>query len=74
VEKEVRIRNASAKTILMATKNDITGDFIVSKPHSKMFEENYDNIFGIKCLKCKFKQNLDKEPPPTLCQSCGAAL
>lgn len=32
----------------MASKNDITGDFIVNKPNSKMFEENYDNIFRKK--------------------------
>tara|TARA_R110000868_G_scaffold297776_1_gene558063 strand:- start:24 stop:284 length:261 start_codon:yes stop_codon:yes gene_type:complete len=29
----------------MASKNDITGDFIVNKPNSKQFEENFDRIF-----------------------------
>jgi hypothetical protein len=28
----------------MATKNDITGDFIKSKPASDQFESNYDQI------------------------------
>jgi hypothetical protein len=35
--------------IVMATaKNDITGDFIKSKPASDMFEENFDRIFRKK--------------------------
>lgn len=29
-------------------QNDITGDFIVSKPASDMFEENFDRIFRKK--------------------------
>jgi hypothetical protein len=29
-------------------RNDITGDFIASKPNSKMFEKNWDLIFGKK--------------------------
>tara|TARA_R110000772_G_scaffold252469_1_gene367877 strand:+ start:609 stop:785 length:177 start_codon:yes stop_codon:yes gene_type:complete len=58
----------------MAAKNDITGDFIKSKPHSRQFDDNFDRIFGIKCPKCKFKQQMDKEPPPVLCQSCGSTL
>lgn len=33
----------------MATaKNDVTGDFIRSKPSSDMFEENFDKIFKKK--------------------------
>jgi hypothetical protein len=36
----------------MATKNDITGDFLVSKPNSKQFEDNYDLIFGNKSALC----------------------
>ena len=33
----------------MATaKNDVTGDFIRSKPASDMFEENFDKIFRKK--------------------------
>jgi hypothetical protein len=28
----------------MATKNDITGDFIKSKPASDQFDRNYDQI------------------------------
>jgi len=33
----------------MATaKNDVTGDFIRSKPASDMFEENFDRIFRKK--------------------------
>jgi hypothetical protein len=35
--------------IVMATaKNDVTGDFIRSKPASDMFEENFDKIFRKK--------------------------
>jgi hypothetical protein len=29
-------------------RNDVTGDFIRSKPSSDMFEENFDRIFGKK--------------------------
>ena len=29
-------------------RNDVTGDFIVSKPNSNMFEEGWDRIFGKK--------------------------
>jgi hypothetical protein len=29
-------------------KNDVTGDFIRSKPSSDMFEENFDKIFRKK--------------------------
>jgi hypothetical protein len=36
----------------MATKNDITGDFLVSKPNSKQFEDNYDLIWGNKSPLC----------------------
>ena len=32
----------------MTSKNDITGDWIKSKPHSKQFDENFDRIFGKK--------------------------
>jgi hypothetical protein len=33
----------------MATaKNDVTGDFIKSKPSNDMFEENFDKIFRKK--------------------------
>ena len=33
----------------MATaKNDVTGDWIQSKPNSDMFEENFDKIFRNK--------------------------
>jgi hypothetical protein len=35
----------------MATaKNDVTGDFIKSKPSNDMFEENFDKIFRKKKL------------------------
>lgn len=29
-------------------RNDVTGDFIVSKPNSDMFGEGWDRIFGKK--------------------------
>jgi hypothetical protein len=36
------------KYLQMTSKNDITGDWIKSKPHSKQFDENFDRIFGKK--------------------------
>lgn len=32
----------------MASKNDITGDWIKSKPNNDMFEKNFDLIFRKK--------------------------
>jgi len=32
----------------MSSKNDITGDWIKSKPNSKQFDENFDKIFRKK--------------------------
>lgn len=36
------------KYLQMTSKNDITGDWIKSKPHSKQFDENFDRIFKKK--------------------------
>lgn len=38
-------------------RNDVTGDWIQSKPNSDMFEENFDRIFR---NKEKVLQELDK--------------
>ena len=54
----------------MATKNDITGDFLVSKPNSKQFEDNYDLIFRNKnplCDICGKDLNATKECAWTSC-------
>jgi len=32
----------------MATKNDITGDELISKMNSQAFRDNFDRIFGEK--------------------------
>ena len=32
----------------MATRNDITGDALISKTNSKEYEANWDKIFGKK--------------------------
>lgn len=32
----------------MSTQNDITGDYITSRPNSKQYEENFEKIFGKK--------------------------
>ena len=32
----------------MATKNDITGDLLISKLNSQEFRDNFDRIFGEK--------------------------
>jgi hypothetical protein len=34
--------------VMATAKNDVTGDFIRSKPSSDMFEENFDKIFKKK--------------------------
>ena len=36
----------------MASKNDITGDSLISKANSKAYENNYDLIFGKKSTLC----------------------
>ena len=38
-------------------RNDITGDFIVSKPASDMFGENFDKIFRKKKLEESIKDD-----------------
>ena len=35
----------------MATKNDITGDSLISKTNSEAYRNNYDAIFGKKGKK-----------------------
>lgn len=42
----------------MTSKNDITGDWIKSKPNSEQFEENFDKIFR-KHLKENKKLHTD---------------
>jgi predicted small secreted protein len=42
----------------MASRNDITGDWIKSKPNSEQFEENFDRIFRQKTV-----DPLPKETP-----------
>ena len=44
----------------MATRNDITGDSLTSKPASEAYRNNYDAIFGKK--KVKEEQNDTDEP------------
>ena len=47
--------------IAMATaKNDITGDWIKSKPASDMFEQNFDRIFRQKKKPEDIEYELDK--------------
>ena len=41
-------------------QNDITGDFIVSKPASDMFEQNFDRIFRQKKKPEDVEYELDK--------------
>jgi hypothetical protein len=33
------------------SKNDITGDKLVTKPVTKAYEDGFDLIFGKKCIK-----------------------
>ncbi len=32
----------------MASKNDITGDTIISRTNSELYDKNFDTIFGVK--------------------------
>jgi hypothetical protein len=48
----------------MASKNDITGDWIKSKPNSEQFEENFDKIFrkeNVDPIKKPFPHNILKQ-------------
>lgn len=40
----------------MASKNEITGAWIVSKPNTEQFEKNFDLIFGKKKLATEHKE------------------
>jgi len=44
----------------MASKNNITGDWIQSKPNSEMFEKNFDLIFGKKKNESLAEYELNK--------------
>lgn len=37
----------------MATKNDITGDNIISKKNNDKFRDGYDNVFKKEHRECK---------------------
>ena len=41
-------------------QNDVTGDWLQSKPNSKMFEENFDRIFRQKKKPEDVEYELDK--------------
>jgi hypothetical protein len=54
----------------MATKNDITGDSIISKAPSKQYEDNFDAIFrkkGNPCDICGKDLDTTKECAWTSC-------
>ena len=51
----------------MATKNDVTGDMLISRVPSDAYKNNYDLIFGKKDKKKpedeeKDKQQIDSQP------------
>jgi len=39
------------------SQNDVTGDWLHSKPNSKMFEENFDKIFRKKEVLPEYELN-----------------
>ena len=41
----------------MESKNDITGDRLVSKPNDKAFEEGWERIFGCTIDTPKYNQD-----------------
>lgn len=43
----------------MATKNDVTGDLIMSRLNTKHFNEKFDRIFGVK--KESVEENIPDE-------------
>lgn len=43
-------------------------DYTNNWPNDKQFDEQK------VCKKCGFKQNMSKEPPVNVCQSCGSML
>lgn len=47
----------------MASRNDITGDSLVSRKPNEAFRSNYDNIFRSKPVEIIDTSNLDKEEP-----------
>jgi hypothetical protein len=47
----------------MASKNDITGAWIVSKPNTEQFEKNFDLIFGKKKEELPIDKEWDQMKP-----------
>jgi len=47
----------------MASKNDITGAWIVSKPNTEQYEKNFDLIFGKKKEELPIDKEWDQMKP-----------
>lgn len=45
------------------SQNDVTGDWLQSKPNSKMFEENFDRIFRKKKEELPIDKEWDQMKP-----------
>ena len=43
--------------LFRSAQNDVTGDWLQSKPNSKMFEDNFDRIFRKKKIEESIKDN-----------------
>lgn len=57
-----RRRKAKVQGVIMATKNDITGDLIQTRTVTQTYRDNYDLIFGNKNGRKDEKKTDETEP------------
>jgi len=61
----------------MSTKNDITGDSLVSKASNEAYRNNFDNIFGKKKEQQtvnEYDDEHDHEDGEWTCDHCGGPM
>ena len=56
------------------SKNNITGDRLISRPNTESFEKNFDKIFGEKKSYKTFDTKMTQRTSTILCERCGMAL
>lgn len=52
-------------------KEKTLSDIADEHPNATQFDELNQRVV---CKNCQFKNNINKEPPPVLCQSCGTKI
>lgn len=57
----------------MTSKNDITGDKLISKIPTKEYQDNYDRIFRREQKRCSYCDTMN-DVDDVVCKNCGEEL